>query len=109
MNGNYSVVITDANGCTAQSLPVYFGSVGSLEQQATTVRVYPQPADERLVVEGLAPGTVLSLVDAAGRTVLYRTAATDRMELDTTELPAGNYVLVTSAAGTVQRTNVVVR
>ena len=109
VNGNYSVVITDANGCTAQSLPVYFGSVGSLEQQATTVRVYPQPADERLVVEGLAPGTVLSLVDAAGRTVLYRTAATDRMELDTTELPAGNYVLVTSAAGTVQRTNVVVR
>ena len=30
-------------------------------------------------------------------------------QMRTTELPAGNYVLVTSAAGTVQRTNVVVR
>ena len=103
-NGNYSVAITDANGCIAQSLPVYYGSVGLAGAEANDLRVYPQPARERLVVEGLTDRTTARLFDTEGREVLREVLhGNAREELDLCSLTSGAYVLqLESATGTVR-------
>ncbi len=109
VNGNYSVIITDENGCTAQSAPVYYGSVGVAARGANTLLVYPQPATDQLVVRGMPAGAQLQLIDAAGRTVLTQTSTThERVTLDVSNLNAGSYIVEVRVAQGVQRALVVV-
>lgn len=108
-NGNYSVIITDENGCTAQSAPVYYGSVGVDERGASTLLVYPQPATDQLIVRGVPEGALLQLIDAAGRTVLTKSANSgERVTLDVSNLSAGSYIVEVRAGQGVQRVQVVV-
>lgn len=69
VNGNYSVMITDASGCSAQSLPVYFGTADIGTSVAGALRAYPQPVSEELVVEGAPAGSSLQLISASGAVV----------------------------------------
>ncbi|MGV3636455.1 MAG: PKD domain-containing protein, partial [Flavobacteriales bacterium] len=62
VNGNYSVIIADANGCTAESTPVYYGSVGTGTRTINALRVYPQPATDQLIVRDAPAGAQLQLV-----------------------------------------------
>ena len=50
-NGNYTVVITDANGCNATSSPIIVSGIASLTS-SNTYRIYPNPASEMITVEG---------------------------------------------------------
>ena len=93
VNGNYSVVITDANGCHSQSLPVYFGTVGVADAAALGLRLYPQPASEEVVVAGLRETTPARLLDAAGRTAWQGTLPRNAARIDLRGLPSGRYVL----------------
>jgi len=93
VNGNYSVVITDDNGCQSQSLPVYFGTVGVEDANALGVRIYPQPAIEDVVVAGLRESTAARLLDATGRTAWQGTLARHAARIDLRGLPTGRYVL----------------
>lgn len=93
VNGNYSVVITDANGCQSQSLPVYFGTVGLVDAAAAGLRIYPQPADEELIVAGLAGVTPARMLDAAGRVMWQGTLQPGNAPIDLRALGAGHYVL----------------
>jgi PKD repeat protein len=109
VNGNYTVIITDENGCTAQSTPVYYGSVGLADQVANHLRVYPQPATELMVVSGVPAGARLQLIDATGRTVLTKSGTSvDLVTLDVSKLSAGSYIVEVRAAQGVQRVQVVV-
>ncbi|MBL7955702.1 MAG: T9SS type A sorting domain-containing protein [Flavobacteriales bacterium] len=109
LNGNYSVIITDENGCTAQSTPVYYGSVGLADQVANHLRVYPQPATDLMVVSGVPAGARLQLIDATGRTVLTKSSTSvDLVTLDVSKLSAGSYIVEVGAAQGVQRVQVVV-
>src|SRR5690606_40701471 len=66
-NGNYYVVVTDANGCSVKSnvLPVTVGLSELLEEVG--VQVYPNPTDGKLNVVILGLDKVsLSLYNALG-------------------------------------------
>lgn len=110
VNGNYSVVISDANGCESQSLPVYFGTVG-LEESATNVlRVYPQPADDEFTVANVRAGSTLRLFDASGRVVTtMRTNTKGLVRMDVSELATGSYLLEVRDGKSFQRMTVLVR
>lgn len=109
VNGNYSVVITDANGCTSQSLPVYFGSVGVVDASSNELRIFPQPADETITISGLMQGVHVRLLDPSGRVVLVRRApSSGTLSLDVRALSPGGYVLEVGEGIAVQRTAVVV-
>ena len=67
INGTYSVLITDPNGCQAESLPLYYGSVGMPANATAPIRIHPQPADEQVVIEGLGSNAEVRVLDALGR------------------------------------------
>ncbi len=109
VNGNYSVVITDANGCTSQSLPVYFGTVGISENDPTTLRAYPQPAGEVLMITNVNVGSVLRLFDTKGRVALFLRANTSGdVRMNVNALAPGTYLLEVREGATEQRISVLV-
>ena len=93
VNGNYSVVITDANGCHSQSLPVYFGTVGVVDAAVRGLRIFPQPATEEVLVTGLLETTPARLLDATGRAVWQGILQRSTARIDLRGLRSGRYVL----------------
>ncbi len=98
-NGNYMVRVTNAGGCSATSAVFYYGSIGLAANNGVPFAVHPQPAHDRLVVQGIHAGQDLRLLDATGRTVLQATSAAEHITLSVGALPAGSYVLRVSGNG----------
>ena len=50
-NGTYSVIITDSNGCSRQSLPYFYGSTGTVNNTASDYwKVFPNPVTANAVI-----------------------------------------------------------
>ncbi len=93
MNGNYTVMITDVNGCTAVSEGYYFGSVGIQVPVSETLRVYPQPAKGALNVTGAHAGDGYRMLDAQGRIVRSGIFHGPTVTVDIRDLAAGMHIL----------------
>lgn len=68
-NGNYTVTVRDANGCT-QSAPLAL-VVTSVDEPllVPTVRSYPNPAKDYVLISEVASGDVIRLVSLSGKTM----------------------------------------
>lgn len=72
-NGNYTVTARDANGCTV-SAPQALIITGVDEPAfSPTVRSYPNPAQDYLVVSEVVKGDVISMVSISGKTINQNT------------------------------------
>jgi len=89
-SGDYSVQVTDANGCTSPA------------SDTVTVLVNPLPAKPTITPDGpttFCDGDSVKLTSSAGMTYLWSTSATDQ---EITVTTAGNYsVVITDANGCV--------
>jgi hypothetical protein len=97
--GDYTVVVTDANGCVAEGdVSVVFTSVGNI-QGLEFFQVGPNPTSGLLSIqlELAAPqDVVMQLVDVTGKTITTnarRNILTDSYELDLSDQPNGIYFL----------------
>lgn len=99
--GNYTVTVTDNNGCTTTAT-VTVGSTAGVEDPSANddVRIYPNPNDGSFMLETNIPysgAAVIDIVDVSGRVVYTRTiqvnstlvAQTTRIE----GVSAGTYML----------------
>ncbi len=69
-NGDYTVEITDANGCSTLSAVFPFNSVGLDAAQTSGMRVYPNPNDGAFVLElDHTTDTYFTIHDATGKLV----------------------------------------
>jgi hypothetical protein len=93
--GNYTVTVTDAHGCTATAegeVPFMVGTEGAPE--LAQVRVWPNPMAELLQVEPLdlrGGEGLFVLRDALGREVLEARLKQGRAVMDVGALPKGVY------------------
>lgn len=93
-NGNYSVMITDASGCGAMSLPFYMGNVGVPAAGSTPFGLFPSPADDRIVLSGPALPVQWWLHDPLGRLISSGTATDGLRSIPLAGLDAGRYVVL---------------
>ena len=88
-DGNYTVVVTDGNTCTAQSSRylVNYLNIGSV--QASDISIYPNPATNLIHISSPVPvSAAIHSVD--GRQVIYEEQA---KEMDIHQLSSGAYLL----------------
>lgn len=93
-NGTYTVMTTDANGCSAISDPFFFGSTGVQQGATPLTRVWPQPVDEVLFISGIGAGSTYRLMDARGSVLLNGRALANDVQLEMGRFSAGPYILV---------------
>jgi hypothetical protein len=70
-NGIYTVVVTDANGCSASSPGFNATFLGALGAAALQPRLFPNPARETVRIENLPADAVLQVFDPLGRPVHF--------------------------------------
>ncbi len=92
VNGNYTVVTTDENGCSATSDPYFFGSTQVLDPWHTKPAIFPQPVSDVLIVVGVPHGSFYRLLDGQGRLVQEGRMQGQRAEIDVRSSAPGMYV-----------------
>lgn len=91
--GSYTVVYTDANGCTSTSVP-FISTVGLNEEIPLTISLYPNPVTEKLTVDaGAVVKANVQLMDLSGRIVLTAKMNQSQLVLDLSTLADGVYMI----------------
>lgn len=91
ISGDYTVVVTDAGGCSDTSAVFNYTATGVANVSATSdIKVYPNPASSVINVTAAVPVTV-TVLSPDGRVVIPETKET-RINVDM--LPAGVYLLL---------------
>lgn len=107
-SGQYQVNITDENGCSSLS-NIIIVTVTSLEEEFADIIVYPNPSEEKLLVESRLLITRIQLFTATGKTVMEKRMHQSKFEGDISSYPAGLYFLELSINGKVIRYKIVKR
>jgi hypothetical protein len=101
--GNYSVTVTNTQGCTATDMvTVSMTTSASAPADAILVKAYPNPVTTTLHVEyGSLKPQHLAVYDLSGRLQLEYTALPESgiFDIQVSELPPGNYFLRVWPAG----------
>ncbi|MBS1619826.1 MAG: T9SS type A sorting domain-containing protein, partial [Bacteroidetes bacterium] len=99
-NGDYTVLVTNASGCSDTSAIYTLTGVGITEADALHAVVYPTPTDGMLYIQ--AVGLIhIELLDMIGRTVYMQdqAKASDHAQIDLSAFGNGMYTLVLRGAG----------
>ncbi|MBX2903562.1 MAG: immunoglobulin domain-containing protein [Chitinophagales bacterium] len=93
-NGNYTVAVTDANGCSAYSSVVTVTGVGIKEVSSFRSEVYPNPATTVLQVSSEEALLSIAIVDLYGRMV-FTQAVNDakQTQIDVSKMAASTYFI----------------
>ncbi len=79
------------------SLPEGYNGIANLQSPTSGLTVYPNPVVDRLTVEGLNPGSRMSIYDMQGHLVFTQSSGSSDVlsnSLDLSMLPSGIYLLV---------------
>ena len=66
-NGEYSVVVTDPNGCGSSSSSILVTGTSLPELNQLAIDVFPNPCQDRFYIETSTPIQSMALIDARGR------------------------------------------
>ncbi len=101
-SGNYTVVVTNEDGCSAESVPFSVTTLSRAALRDGQISLYPNPTRNRLHLERKTTGPwSVAVVDVSGRVVHAQTLmASDRTaELRLAELASGIYLLQLDSGG----------
>lgn len=114
--GTYSVIVTDANGCTAMDTVTvsYPNGVVNVHTQGISVNVYPIPANDMLNIHISLPqneGVTMEVFDVVGKridAVNYSAGPSTKYIYSTKQLANGTYSFRFTAGNTVINREVIV-
>ena len=89
--GNYTVTITDANGCSKDTTIVVPSSVGFGDVNEIGFKVYPNPSEGLFTIEGTGEYQVV-ILDARGRKI-YDSVVSETQNIDLRDIEKGFYLL----------------
>jgi len=89
--GWYSVMLTNANGCSATSDSVYITITGVAAEQAATGKIYPVPFSHTLNIQLAQSNGSMCIHDPSGRIVLSRSGLQLVNSFDLSHLDSGIY------------------
>jgi hypothetical protein len=93
VSGNYAVEIS-YNGCTKISECVAIQLTGIAKNKIYDIQVYPNPADNRLIVEVSAPFSgFIVLYEINGKEIMRHAATDKRNEINISSLAKGVYLI----------------
>ena len=95
LEGNYALEISSAS-CTDTSECLFFSSVDIHPIASPDIRLYPNPANEMLFIDGLTANQAIRIFDAQGRLVMEVIQQQKTINLDLKEWPSGLYFLQTN-------------
>lgn len=99
-NGSYSVIVTDSNGCSAESDTLNYSTGVAWIDGNEGILVSPNPAVDYLTVESFDRIDVIEITDITGKTVLQQSAAGEnRFRIDVSSLSKGMYFLIARGRG----------
>ncbi len=101
MSGNYSVEVSDANGCTATS-DAYSVVINAVENPdlARSLQLSPNPVTETLTLQSSHPETLkITILDTYGRLIVPAQSLQGRLELNLSELAPGFYLAKVETKG----------
>ncbi|MEI6816940.1 MAG: T9SS type A sorting domain-containing protein, partial [Bacteroidota bacterium] len=98
VNGNYTVVITDANGCTSVSVPYVFNSTGvnDIKNVSDKFMVFPNPATDELNITskfGSSSSLNLDIIDIYGQVVYHYQLVNDNTTISLSTINSGIYLI----------------
>ena len=96
-NGNYTVEVTDGTGCigTSQSFPFFGTGITDLSAFASTVSLFPNPANDafNLTVGAELTGTIYSVYDMTGRKILAGNIENETTQVSVRDISGGIYLV----------------
>ncbi len=95
-SGSYTVVVTDANGCTATSNAIIINATGIKEANPGGIKIYPVPASDNLYLTLPFSGGsgTFSIKNLLGEELLWGTiTGNSGSVIGVKELPAASYIL----------------
>ncbi|MFM8918008.1 MAG: T9SS type A sorting domain-containing protein, partial [Bacteroidota bacterium] len=109
--GTYTVVVTNANGCSSTSLPYLYTGMENTFANAG-ISMYPVPASEFLMIDfdkAISQDAVsFKIYDVAGSIKQNHTIGTGKNKLDVSALSAGSYLVEVEVNGQRYRQNLVI-
>ena len=95
-NASRTITVTeDATFVATFEVDVAIDDVSTYQR----INVYPNPATDHVTLTGIAVGSRVTLIDAAGRQQGNWTVTGEQMTLDVSRLASGQYFLRISGAG----------
>jgi hypothetical protein len=101
LDGNYSVVVYDSNGCSGTSTPYYYSAVGIYNiANSDVIDIFPNPASSLLTVNvnKSLENHLLKVYDISGRIVFNSVLENGINKIDVSSFPEGVYVAETENA-----------
>jgi hypothetical protein len=99
--GNYTVVTTDVNGCTAESAPYNITVVNINANQNNNTTIYPNPANNELFINTQNKYSSYAIYDLLGKEMMRNSFST---KIDISNLTKGVYIIALKGAdGIVQK------
>jgi hypothetical protein len=84
---------TAKSNCIEVSILNNGNGIDGLDWKNNPPNVYPNPANDKLIIEGIRKGVKMQMVDMLGRTVVNEVATNEKESINVIALVSGTYML----------------